>query len=274
MLSVPISGCNALLSSALSSFAEVLSEAILNNNDAETVKDGLPSFLLLIDGMVAAAPKNASLKMAAAELYNSYAGGFVTDPAHIMSLTDKSLDYGFNALCVQGKKFCGIRKLSFEDFGVWVAWVPERHIESIYSLAVVWAGWIQAHADDYNAIAELSRVKLLMQRVLDVNETLDNGGPHLYFGVFETLIPPAYGGKPELGRQHFEKAIEISQGRHLMAKVVFARQYARLVYNRELHDKLLNEVLEADPEAEGLTVMNVVAKEHAKVLLSQADDYF
>lgn len=274
ILNVPLSGCSSLISGALSGMAEILTAAILNNPDIETVEDGLPSYLLMVDALAAAAPKSASLTLSAADLYGSFAGGFVDDVERAKVLTEKSLNYGFAAICNKTKTACGLRELPFEDFGIWVAEQPERHIQFMYSLAVVWAGWIQAHSGDYNAIAELSRVKLLMGRVLEVDENLDYGGPHLYFGVFETLLPPAYGGKPELGREHFEKAIEISKGRYLMAKVLYAKQYARLVYNRELHDRLLNEVLDADPVAEDITVVNVVAQRRAKILLAEADDYF
>ena len=96
----------------------------------------------------------------------------------------------------------------------------------------------------------------------------------MYLGVFETLVPPALGGKPEVGRGHFERALALSDGANLLAKVMFAEQYGRLVYNRELHDRLLQEVLEAPVEAPGFTLMNSVAKERAEDLLASADDYF
>ena len=73
---------------------------------------------------------------------------------------------------------------------------------------------------------------------------------------------------------HFEKAIELSDGRDLSAKVEFAKGYAKLLYERELHDRLLTEVIEASPYADGLTLSNVLAQEEAVVLLAEADDYF
>ena len=54
----------------------------------------------------------------------------------------------------------------------------------------------------------------------------------------------------------------------------FARGYARLLYERELHDELLNEVLAADPNVRGFTLTNVMAQEDAVKLLASADDYF
>jgi hypothetical protein len=114
----------------------------------------------------------------------------------------------------------------------------------------------------------------MMTRVVELDETYSHGEAHLYLGVFATLLPPALGGKPEEGRAHFERAIELSQGRDLMAKVEYARRYARITYNRPLHDRLLQEVLDADPVAPGLTLSNMLARQQADELLKSADSYF
>jgi hypothetical protein len=41
-----------------------------------------------------------------------------------------------------------------------------------------------------------------------------------------------------------------------------------------LHDRLLNEVLAADPYQDGYTLSNVLAQEQAREMLAQADEYF
>jgi isopentenyl diphosphate isomerase/L-lactate dehydrogenase-like FMN-dependent dehydrogenase len=82
------------------------------------------------------------------------------------------------------------------------------------------------------------------------------------------------GGRPDVGRAHFERAVALSEGRNLLAKVMFAESYARLVFDRDLHDTLLGEVLSAPVQAPGLTLMNTVAKGRARELLESADDYF
>ena len=98
--------------------------------------------------------------------------------------------------------------------------------------------------------------------------------PSVFESRRETLLPPGLGGKPELGRRHFERALELSDGRHMLTKVMFAEQYARLVFDRKLHDELLTEVMAMDPAVPGLTLMNVVARQQAAVLLESADAYF
>ena len=93
-------------------------------------------------------------------------------------------------------------------------------------------------------------------------------------GIILTLRPPSLGGKPEEAKIHFEKAIRMSGGKDLSAKVEFAKGYAKLLYERELHDQLVDEVLDASPYADQLTLMNVLAQEEALALRAAADEYF
>jgi hypothetical protein len=46
------------------------------------------------------------------------------------------------------------------------------------------------------------------------------------------------------------------------------------MFDQELHDRLLNEVLAADPVVEGMTLTNRIAQERAKDLLASSKDYF
>ena len=115
---------------------------------------------------------------------------------------------------------------------------------------------------------------MLFRSVAEKDAAYDNGMVQVYLGALETLLPPSLGGKPELGRQHFEKAIEVSGGHNLMAYVVFAEKYARLMFEHELHDQLLNKAIGADPHYEGLTLINRLAQQQAQVLLDESTDYF
>ena len=59
-----------------------------------------------------------------------------------------------------------------------------------------------------------------------------------------------------------------------MIKVVYAKLYAKMMFDRPLFDRLLNEVLEADPNIDGYTLVNTYARQQAGKLLDEADDYF
>ena len=266
-------GCAALIDRVTSGLATDLSDAILNSDDPAVIRDGAPAYLIMLDalGQDGGSP---DLLRASASLNSAYATAFVTDEARRRNFTDKAFRLAQRAACIDVAWLCDARTLPFGEFEALAATLEAGDVAAAYALATAWAGWIQARSDDWNAVADLGRVKPLMARIVELDERFDHGGPRLYMGVFETLLPPALGGKPELGRTHFLRAIEITAGQHLLVKVFFAESYARLVFDRTLHDRLLNEVLAADPNVEGLTLMNTIAQQQARDLLASADAYF
>jgi len=92
--------------------------------------------------------------------------------------------------------------------------------------------------------------------------------------VMESLLPSNLGGKPELAKKHFDRAIDISNGSNLMAKVLYAEKYARLLFDRDLHDDLLQQVVNSEDGPKDQKLINTLAKQKAAELLIDADDYF
>ena len=269
-----LAGCATLMSSVTENLAGDLAAAILENPDVDIVREGAPAFLLLIDGLLEGSPDSVALLSQAALLNSAYAGAFVEDSERSRLMAAKAKGLAERALCLGVAGGCGVANRPFAEFEQWTAALQAKDVPLAYGMATAWATWMQANSDDFNAIADLGRVKLLMQRIAELDEGYEYGGPHLYLGVFETLLPPALGGRPELGRTHFERALALAEGKHLLTLVMFAEQYARLVFDRALHDDLLGRVLAAEVEVPELTLMNAVAKRRARSLLETADAYF
>ena len=269
-----LTGCASLASSATSKLANNLSSAILNQDDPETVEAGMPSYLLLTDSLIEGDPQNGDLLLAGSKLYGAYAAAFVKEPERAKRLARKARAYSDRALCAHDVHLCNVMEKPYDEFTAAIAPLKTGDVPLLYASGTAWAGWIQANSNDWNAIASLPKVKALITRAVELDETYSHGEGHLYLGVFATLLPPALGGKPEEGRVHFERAIALSAGRDLMAKVEYARRYARITYDRPLHDRLLHEVLDADAVEPGLTLSNVLAKRQAKELLGSAESYF
>jgi hypothetical protein len=269
-----IGGCAGLLSSAMDQMAESITRAIEDSDDLETVANGMPAYLLMVEGLAQDHPDDASLQRAAATLNSAYAALFVGDPQRKRKMAQKALDYGFRAVCVRRQRICEVRGERYNAFAQALLATDRKDVPNLYVLGTAWAGWIQAGSADMNAIAQLPYVEAVINRVAQLDETYDDGGVHIYLGVLATLLPPSLGGKPEVARQHFERAISLSKGTHLMAKVVFAERYARLVFDRDLHDRLLQEVLEADPHVPGRTLSNTFAQKRARELLAGSEEYF
>ncbi|MEW8219964.1 MAG: TRAP transporter TatT component family protein [Candidatus Thiodiazotropha taylori] len=263
------SGCSSLSTSRL---AANLSNAMLNQTDPEIVRHGAPAYLLLLDSFIAENPNDRDLLYAGARLYGAYAGGLVKDPQRQKNLTQKAMDYATTGFCEAEPELCHDSHKPFEQFAATLAKSDEPDLEDLYLYGATWAGWIQAHSDDWNAVADLAKAESLLLRVVERDPGYEKGRAQLYLGVIRSQIPPALGGKPELGKQHFESAIDYSEGQDLMVKLEYARHYARLVFFFFLHDRLLNEVLQADPVQRGLTLSNIMAQQQAKSLIEE--DYF
>ena len=274
MLFLVLPACSRMVSNATSDLADSLAQAIADNDDPDTVKAGGPAYLLMMDGLVHRDPANAALLMRAARLYSAYGEAFVDDPARARRLSQRALRYATRALCVHDQDDCHLRQVDFDVLEARIQRVEKQEVPLFYTWGAAWAGWIQARRDDLDAVAELARVEAIMQRIAVVDEGYQQGSVHLYLGTFAILVPPALGGKPEVARQHFERAIALSAGENLMAKVVYARRYARMVYDRPLHDRLLMEVLASDPHVPGMVLWNILAQEQARELLATADDFF
>lgn len=273
MLLMPalLGGCVSMASHRM---ADSVSDAIVNETDPALVRDGAPAYLLLVDGMIRDSPKDEKLLSGAARLNTLYASVFVDDAERSLRLTEKAREYGRRALCQRRRSFCDVARPSYDDFLAALNHTDKGDLAALYAYAVSWSGWLQTRSRDPMALASLPKVIAMLERVVALDPNYENGQPHLFLGILDSQLSPALGGRPELGKQHFEQAIALSHGRDLLAKVEYASTYARLTFDRDLHDRLLNEVLTADPVAPGYTLANVLAQQQARQLLKSADDYF
>ncbi len=277
LAAMSVSGCASIVGKATDTFAQNLGNAVLDSEDPATVRDALPAYLLLLDGLIAGQKpgdkSNAGVLLAAAQLNGAYAGNFTEgDAIRAQRLSKKSLDYARAAVCLSDAELC----LALDkDIDTFIAVVnKDSNAALLYALASSWAGFLQSNTEDWGAIADLPKVEALLMRVVALDANHERGLPYVYLGVINSLRPEALGGKPEIGRAYFEKAITISGGKNLYAKTALAQYYARLVFNQELHDQILNEVIAANPKASGYTLINTLAQDQAKQLLATSKDYF
>ncbi len=251
-----------------------LSQSILNNNDLDLVESGAPAYLLMVDSLISQDPKSSEILASGARLYTAYADVFVTDKTRAKKMADKAMGYAETAFCEANGDACSLRDKPFGQFQSALSDMDKQDLPYLFTLGNAWASWIMANKDDFNALADISRIEEIMLQVTRLDDTYKDGAAYLYLGTLATFLPPALGGRPEEGRAYFEKAIRLSGGRNLMAKVMYAKLYAKMMFDRPLHDRLLTEVLKTDPEMPGYTLINTYAQMQARQLMAGADDYF
>ena len=269
-----LAACGALIDRATTNFARDLERAVVNYDEPSVVEHGLPAFLLILEARREANPDDSDLLRSLSSLTGTYAGLFVDNDLSARRMYSRALGYAERAACIDDSSLCGASELPFLDFEQRVEAVDAAELETAYSLGVAWVGWIAAHKSDYAALADLPKAELLLERVAELSSEHDQGAVWLYLAVLNSQRPPAAGGRPDLARQYFDRARDISGGRNLLVDVFMADTYARLMFDRELWVKLLDAVLAADPDQQGFALANHIAQARARELIPQTAHIF
>ena len=254
---------------------EDVAKASYKQSDLRLVREGMPAYLMLMDGMVEGWPDNEPLLLAAAQAYASYASAFVgaDDPVFRDTLLSRAKTYALRALEQRG--IAAPLTSPFDDFERQVGQATRSDLPYVFWAGSCWASWIGIHQNSIEALAELPRIEALMRKALALDERYYYAGPHLFMGIWYASRPAVAGGSLELAQQHFSKAIEFSQGQFLMTLVYYADYYARKTLDRELFTATLQKVIETPagtvPE---LTLLNTVAHQKAAQMLGRVDEFF
>lgn len=244
--------------------------------DIDLVCEGTPAFLLMIDSMIASTPKDKKLLMTATRAFSGYAAALDAcgKPERAATVSIKARLYGMSLLwnCDYLHNVC---TLPASDLQQTLASLNREEVDRLFWAGNGWATWIRHQKGSPESLAQLVRVEQIMLRVLELDETYYYGGAHLFLGVYYGSKPPLLGGKPELSRRHFERALAISDRQFLPALVLYAQNYARMAFDRDLFVGLLQEVLDFPLETQpDISLANQVAKQNAARLLNQVDQFF
>jgi len=248
VMTLVVVGCASMMATAGSGLAGNLNIAIMNQDDPELVRDGAPAYLLMLDSFVQGAPENGAVLSAAAELYSAYGVVFVDDPIRSRKLTTRGRSYGQRALCAANERACGIWDMTYDDFVFTLQFLRKKDAAALYTFGLSWIAYIQAHSDDWAALARLPQAQATLLRVQEIDPHYQQANVEHFLAVLNTIRPPALGGDFVAGLEHYQRAMSL--------------------------DRLLNEVLSADPVQPGYTLFNTIAQDDAQVLLDSADDYF
>jgi len=247
--------------------------------------------LKFAEGVLRSTPKNSDLLVLLAKNYNNYAFAFLMDDLETLSWGTDEFDAISNRAVdffTRARRYAVLRlALDFEDAETAVFAPgdrleqilgeadPERHLPALYWLASSWGNIVSLQSDDPDVLADLPRVKRIMEWVRNHNGSYANGGPHLFFGVINTALPKQLGGDPEAAKKGFEDGMAVTDGRYLMGKALYGYYYFRAIDDREGYLRTLQEVIDTPANVmPGQRLANELAQIRAKRWLTEADDYF
>jgi len=264
-----------LISSTAAPLFQDIARSAGRQADLNLVRQGLPSYLMMIDGLILSYPNNQDLLLAGAQAYASYASVLEEeDQTRIPLLLTKAKDYALQALQLQ-PPFKGKIGRPIDLFQKQLEGFEKKDVSLLFWTANIWATWIASSPDSIEAMTELPWVEALMERTLQLDPGFYYGGPHLFKAILLSLRPAQFGGDLKKAQAHFKEAFKYGEDKFLMAKVYYAQYYARQTLDKELFLSTLNKVLllpaDANPD---LTLVNTLAQKKAQKLLTQVDEWF
>jgi len=141
-------------------------------------------------------------------------------------------------------------------------------------LSAAWGLAISNALNQPALVADLPVVRELLARALELDEDYDRGAIHAALITLEAL-PPELGGSPVRAREHFERAVALSEGLDAAPYVTFAAGVSVATENRTEFIRLLEKALEIDPDEDtSLRLLNLINQKQARSLLDYADDLF
>jgi len=253
-----------------------VAQAAAKQTDVTIVREGTPAYLMLVDGLIEAYPGNRELLVAGCRAYTSYAAMFLADdqPKEAEALYRKAKLYGFRALSDRGD-FGKAASGNLDEFQSFLQRYKKEDVPALFWATSAWGGWIGSNLGNVEAVGDLPVFGATLDRVLELDDTYDYGGPHLLKGMYLAVRSPVLGGGLEEAKKQFERAFSISGNKVLAGRVLFAQYYAIGIKDRQLFEETLREVLAARvDEVPELTLANTLAKEKAKKLLAKTEVYF
>ncbi len=289
ILALALGSC-ALRGLALQGVSEALSgsaQAFATEEDPELVRDALPFALKATEAVLAEDPSNAGLLLSATSGFTQYAYAFVEGDADRIEREDyprasvlreralrlylRARDYGLRGLEVRHAGIAADLRL---DPRRAVAILREEDVPLAYWTGAAWGLAISAGLDRPEIAADVDAVRALFVRCLELDEDYGDGTVHEALISVEAL-PAAMGGSIARARDHFQRALDLSRGKHAGPYVTFARSVAVAEQDRAQFERLLSAALAIDLHADPHAVLaNRLAQDQARFLLETADELF
>ncbi len=266
-----------------------------SDEDPELVGDALPFALKLYETILQQAPDHEGLLLATGSGFISYANAFIATPASMMSFEDWELqqaeqarakklylrgrDYLIDALDV---RYPGFRDQLFvtasdanEQLRVFVQQMDEDDVPYLYWIGAGWVAAFSLDAFDLEIAFTVPRAQVLMLRALELDETYSDGAIHDFLVQYYASLPESMGGDKEKAEYHYQRAIEIADGRLAGPYVSYAEAVVIPKQDVDLFVSLMKDALAVDPDAyPDARLVNILAQRKARWYLDNLEDFF
>jgi predicted anti-sigma-YlaC factor YlaD len=259
-----------------------------SDDDPELVRAAVPFSLKLMESLLAEVPDHQGLLLATASGFTQFGYAFVQlDAEEIESdnlaksrdmqararrLYFRARDYGLRGLEAAHPGFGARLK---EDPKAAVTKMRKADVPRLYWTAAAWAAAVSLSKDNPDAVADLPKVEAMIDRALALDESWDHGAIHGFLITFEMGRATGEGDPAARAKKHFDRAVELSQGKQAGPYVSHAEAVCVPAEDRAQFEKLLKQALAINPDADPPTrLVNLINQRRARWLLSRVDKLF
>jgi hypothetical protein len=269
-------------SSAL--FMEDVMDSFFEEGDLEFASQAIPANLKLLDGLIRGSDnENDGLLLKGCKLYAMYAMGFMEDATadkkadkenlkRAADFYERAKNYGM-AILKKNVDFRNSVEGSAEDFAKVMPAFGKSDLEALFWTAFAWGEYINLNRNNVAAVADLPKVKGMIDRVIEADDKYFYGLPHLFLIVYYSM-PKMFGGDYDRAKKEYDTIQDISGGKFVLADFFMARYYAVQVQDKALFEKLLDKVAAAENGIIPEKLFTQVAKRKAAVLKLKEEDLF
>ncbi|MFP4566506.1 MAG: TRAP transporter TatT component family protein [Spirochaetaceae bacterium] len=263
-------------------------DAFSSDNDPELVGDALPFVLKLYDTLLLDDPENEGLLLSSASAYVSYANGFLQTRAAMLEQSEyeqrEKLIARAKNLYARGRdralKALELRYAGFtesvegEDPAI-LAETGAADVPYLYWAAAGWLGAISTDPFDIGLSMQAERAGALMHRAFELDPDYDDGAIHEFYIAYYAGLPEGLGGSREKAEHHFERAVELADGRKVSPYVALATSIAVPQQDIRRFADLMEQALAVDAEAyPRYRLINTIKQEEARFYLDNLDRFF
>jgi len=251
-------------------------EAMNSETDLQLARAAMPANLKLMEGMLLEDPDNIDLLLFASQGFYGYGYGFIEteDSARASDFYRRCYGYARRAFSLRGFEI-DPETATTDDLQNAVASAGKDDVPAIFWTATCLGKWADMNRNNIAGVAGLSNVAILMQRVIELDETYYYGAAHMFFGVYYGGLSPMFGGDFARSEQHFQRAAEINNDKLLLVDLLHAEYLDRQQLNQAgFHQRLVG-ILEApDDLYPSMALINAISKQKAALLLEHEGEWF
>ena len=261
-----------------------------SDDDIIFIGEALPFSLKLVESLLLESPDHRGLLLTASRGYVLYAYAYIHYAAELASLVDvenaralrrrarkfylRGLGYGIRALNLSSP---GFEKALLADPVQAVLRIPvsfrDSDVPYLYWSAAALGLAISVSKNDPAMLARLPEVEAMLDRALILDEAWDRGSLHEF--KIAWAAAQRTGASESVLRQHFMRALELSNGERASLFVALAEAVSVSNQDRREFQSLLETALVVNPDADpGHRLMNAIAQRRARWLLNRSDDLF